>query len=107
MGTICVVKTKSGEASRIAVGNIRTHRARLGMTVTEMSEAMTEIGHPLPPISIHRLEDGNRRIDVDDLTALARLFKVSRESLLTEPECEACFDLPPAGFTCNVCQTHG
>jgi transcriptional regulator with XRE-family HTH domain len=48
----------------------------------ELSEKMSDIGRPIPPLGLHRIENGERRVDVDDLMALAVALKVSPVTLL-------------------------
>ncbi|WP_422748608.1 XRE family transcriptional regulator [Mycobacterium sp. WMMD1722] len=60
--------------------NIRRLRGR--MPVTELSEKLTALGRPIPPLGLRRIEDGSRRVDVDDLTSLALALDVSPVTLL-------------------------
>jgi transcriptional regulator with XRE-family HTH domain len=62
--------------------NIRRIRDVLRMPVTELSAKMDALGRPIPPLGIRRIEAGERRVDVDDLTALAVALEVSPETLL-------------------------
>lgn len=52
------------------------------MPVTELSEKLTALGRPIPPLGLRRIEDGSRRVDVDDLTSIALALDVSPISLL-------------------------
>lgn len=72
-------------AERIArnVAELRTGR---GMTLRELSVRMGEIGRPTLPTGIMKIEDGSRRVDVDDLVALAIALDVSPNRLLLPPE---------------------
>lgn len=83
--------------------NIAALRSRANMTLRALSAAMATAGRPIPVLGIRRMELKQRRVDVDDLTALAEVFEVSIKSLLQGPTCSLCFDIPPAGFTCNAC----
>ena len=47
-----------------------------------MSARFTEIGQPIGITSISRIELGTRRVDADDLVALAAVFGVSPNRLL-------------------------
>jgi hypothetical protein len=62
--------------------NIRTVRENLGMAVTELSAKLADIGRPIPPLGIHRIEGGERRVDVDDLMAIAVALRTSPIGLL-------------------------
>jgi len=59
------------------------------MAVTELSAKMSELGRSIPPLGIHRIESGERRVDVDDLMAFAVALKVSPVSLLMPASSEA------------------
>lgn len=62
--------------------NIKRIRAELRMPVTELSAKLGELGRTIPPLGIRRIESGERRVDVDDLTGLAVALEVSPETLL-------------------------
>lgn len=57
-------------------------RLRGGMQYKELSERLAELGRPIPPLGLRRIEAGERRVDVDDLMALAVAFDVSPLALL-------------------------
>jgi transcriptional regulator with XRE-family HTH domain len=76
------------------------------MSYAELSRLTGQAGRPIATLGLARLEQGSRRIDVDDLFAIATALAVSPLSLLMvedKPDCGDCFDLPPRGFTCNSC----
>jgi transcriptional regulator with XRE-family HTH domain len=53
---------------------------RLGYA--ELSRKLAEMGREIPPLGLRRIEKGERRVDVDDLVALALAFDVSPLALL-------------------------
>lgn len=57
-------------------------RLRGGMQYKELSERLSKVGRPIPPLGLRRIEAGERRVDVDDLMALAVVFDVSPLALL-------------------------
>jgi transcriptional regulator with XRE-family HTH domain len=69
----------TGETVR---SNIKRIRENQRIAVTELSAKMRDLGRPIPTLGIHRIEDGQRRVDVDDLVALAVALGVSPPSLL-------------------------
>lgn len=79
MGTEAV--RKGPIAERVAE-SVRTHRTRRGLSHRQMSARMREVGHPILPSGIARIEDGTRRVDVDDLVALALALRVPLAVLL-------------------------
>ncbi len=63
--------------------NIRRIRDNKKISAPQLSERLKEYGRPIPPLGIHRIESGQRRVDVDDLVAFALALDVSPISLLT------------------------
>lgn len=57
-------------------------RLRGGMQYKELSERLSKLGRPIPPLGLRRIEAGERRVDVDDLVALAVAFDVSPLTIL-------------------------
>lgn len=106
----------TAKIKRIPIGPIGTQvmanvsglrRARR-MTLVELSDRLTRAGRPIPPLGLSRLEAGERRVDVDDLVALAQVFNVSPAELLAEVSvCRTCYGAPPAGFSCDTCGRAG
>jgi transcriptional regulator with XRE-family HTH domain len=70
------------ESARVEIGRhvaeLRHHR---GLTVRRLSERLGELGHPMLPSVISKLEKGNRSVDVDDLIALAVALRVNPSRL--------------------------
>jgi len=62
--------------------NVRTLRQRYGWTLDDVSRRLAEVGRPLATSGVGKIEDGTRRVDVDDLTALAEVFDVDPERIL-------------------------
>ncbi|MEU3287807.1 helix-turn-helix domain-containing protein [Streptomyces longwoodensis] len=69
----------SGERLRLNIARVREAR---GMSKKDLSEKVAALGRPIPPLGISRLEAGTRRVDVDDLIALALALRVSVNALL-------------------------
>jgi transcriptional regulator with XRE-family HTH domain len=62
--------------------NIRTLRTRLGISQAELSKRVTESGSRLGEMPIWGIENGKRRINVDDLYVLADALGVTVQHLL-------------------------
>ncbi|WP_100524465.1 helix-turn-helix domain-containing protein [Mycobacteroides abscessus] len=62
--------------------NIRWIRDARGISGAELSQAVDRLGRPIPLLGIQRIEAGTRRVDVDDLMAIAVALGVSPASLL-------------------------
>jgi transcriptional regulator with XRE-family HTH domain len=76
----------TGEHTRQRVKQLREQRR---MSYAELSRILDELGRPIPPLGLRRIEAGERRVDVDDLTALAVALKVSPIGLLMPATAEA------------------
>lgn len=62
--------------------NIRRIRDALGVSAPELSSRLETVGRPIPPLGISRIENGSRRVDVDDLVAISVVLGVSPSTLL-------------------------
>lgn len=69
----------SGETVR---ANIKRVRGDKGMSQNDLSAKLREVGRPIPTLGIHRIENGDRRVDVDDLVAIAVALGVSPTTFL-------------------------
>lgn len=69
-----------------AVGaNIRRRRLGLNLTLDQVSGVLERLGHPVTTPALSRLERGERRIDLEDLTTLAKVLGVDVVELLEVP----------------------
>ena len=73
-----------GAASQRVARNIRLLRHHRGLTYIALSRCLAEIGHPILDTGLMKIEKGRRRVDVDDLTALAEALQVEACALLGE-----------------------
>lgn len=97
-----------GPAGRNVRRNVMRLRERRGWPYKELSERLTRVGHGIHTVELGWIEAGKRRVDVDDLVALAAALDVRVEELLHPPaDCETCHGAPPAGFMCMECETSG
>ncbi|MET8766304.1 helix-turn-helix transcriptional regulator [Streptomyces sp. NPDC004658] len=91
----------TGEHLRRRIAQLRELR---GMTKKQLSDRVGELGRPIPPLGISRVEAGTRRVDTDDLVALASALQVSVPQLLgPSTDCGTCQGAPPPGFACKEC----
>ncbi|MBU4214303.1 MAG: helix-turn-helix transcriptional regulator [Actinobacteria bacterium] len=72
----------TGDTVRHNIARVR--RAR-GLAYTELSKQLAEAGRLIPPLGLRRIEDGERRVDVDDLVALAAVLWVDPVVLMAPP----------------------
>lgn len=80
---------KSTELGPIGVNvthTVRRLREDRGLGYADMSRQLAAIGRDIPPLGLRRIESGERRVDADDLVALAILFDVSPLVLLLPRE---------------------
>ena len=81
--------------------NLRRIRRERDLTTAALSRRLAEIGHPIADTGITKIEKGDRRVDVDDLVALAVALDTTPNRLLlhemdaAHPSAE--FDLTPRG----------
>jgi len=73
---------EGGPASARVAARATDLRRRQGWSTTVLAQRMTAAGRPHTVSSLGRLERGERRIDVDDLIALAAVLDVPVPSLL-------------------------
>lgn len=74
-----------GPTSRQVAANLARIRQARGLSTTRLAAALEDLGQPIPPTGITRIEKGQRRVDTDDLVALALALNVSPLTLLLPP----------------------
>lgn len=95
-----------GRVGRNVLQNVHQLRQARRFTFVELSERLSAAGRPIPVLGLRRLETGTRRVDVDDLAALAEVFGVPPGFLMEPPAaCVTCHGAPPLGFACTECST--
>jgi transcriptional regulator with XRE-family HTH domain len=72
-----------GPAGRVVGENIRRFRQASGLSLRDLEALLRELGRPIFASGLHRLEQGKRRIDADELTTLATVLSVNPARLLT------------------------
>lgn len=68
----------------VAENLIRLRKVR-GLSTRQLSVRLGEIGRPIPASGITRMEFSERRVDVDDLVALAAALDVEPSQLMLSP----------------------
>jgi len=64
----------------------RQFREKRGLGYADLSRKLAKMGREIPPLGLRRIESGGRRVDVDDLVALALALEVSPLVLLLPAE---------------------
>ena len=91
MGTNAVQRDATAETVSANVKRLRTQQ-NLGLR--GLSKKLGEVGRPLGHSAIDQIEKGTRRVDVDDLMALAVALDVSPITLLLPDNPEAEVTVP-------------
>ena len=52
------------------------------MSLQELSDRLTQVGRPILPSGLSKIESGDRRVDVDDLVGIAAALGVMPDRLL-------------------------
>ena len=81
--------------------NVARLRNARGLTTVQLAKLLEEAGRPITASSITKLELGQRKVDVDDLVAIAIALRVSPTALLLPPTAE-----PTATITVTTGGTH-
>jgi len=68
-------------AERVAA-NVKALRTERRMTLDELGAALARVGRPMQRSGLSKIETGDRRVDVDDLVALALALDVTPNRLL-------------------------
>lgn len=71
-----------GKSGETVANNIRRLRKERGILYTELADQLKTLGREIPTWGLRKIESGGRRVDVDDLLALAIVLGVSPASLL-------------------------
>jgi transcriptional regulator with XRE-family HTH domain len=88
---------ESGPTGRHVAANVRRLRDRRGLSTYQLSGALKAAGQPIAPSSITNIEAGRRRVDVDDLMALAAVLGVSPAALLLPLDDDPARTVPVTG----------
>jgi len=71
-----------GETAKRVAANVRALRKQRGLDLADLSVRLFEVGQPISLKSLSKLENGQRRVDVDDLVGLALALDVTPNRLL-------------------------
>ncbi len=92
----------AGPTAQRVARNVHQLRNGRKLSLQALSDALTGLGQPISLGQLSKLENGDRRVDVDDLVALAAALGVSPSRLLlTESAGPEDVDLTP-GLRCST-----
>lgn len=75
-------KSDLGPIGENVVQAVRRFREMRRFGYADLSRKLAQYGREIPPLGLRRIESGERRVDVDDLAALAVALNVSPLALL-------------------------
>jgi len=78
-------KNPLGPTGECLSENISRLRRARGLSYRELSEKLSQLGRPIPTLGLSRIENRERRVDADDLMALAVALAVNPSALLLPP----------------------
>ncbi|MFD3849218.1 helix-turn-helix domain-containing protein [Streptomyces microflavus] len=91
-----------GDTTRHVGRTVRDLRERQGTSTTVMAQRLTALGRRISQSGVTRLETGQRRIDVDDLVALAAVLGVHAAALLPSAPADPCAAGEHAYDSCEI-----
>lgn len=77
-----LTKNPLGASGKAVAANVEHLRKAANMTFVGLSEELDRLDRPIPPLGLRKIVAETRRVDSDDLVALAVVFNVSPASLL-------------------------
>jgi transcriptional regulator with XRE-family HTH domain len=78
-------KVELGKVGHLVAAQIRWERDRKHLSLQALSERLAALGRPILPSGLSKIEQGDRRVDVDDLVALADALGTVPGALLQGP----------------------
>ncbi|WFS11847.1 helix-turn-helix domain-containing protein [Rhodococcus aetherivorans] len=91
-------KNPLGRTGETTAENVKRLRERQRLTFAELSRILDDLGRPIAQLGLRRIEAGERRIDVDDLVALAAALGVSPITLLMPETSDSVEKVNVTGF---------
>ncbi|MFC9874340.1 helix-turn-helix domain-containing protein [Nocardia salmonicida] len=91
-------KNPLGPTGETVRANIARHRAGLNLGYAELSRQLEALGRPIPVLGLSRIEKGERRVDADDLMALAVVLDVPPADLLLPYDVDKAEKVEATGF---------
>lgn len=75
-----------GNTNAHVAANLKHARQSIGLDLRELAARVRRAGRVISHSAISKIENGERRVDVDDLTVLAYVLETTPAALLTPPE---------------------
>lgn len=77
---------EAGPTAERVAANVKQLREARGLRQSDLTDRLTELGHPILSSGIAKIESGERKVTVDDLMALAIALETNPNRLLLSPE---------------------
>ncbi len=77
-----------GTAGRVVAHNVKRFRIAAGLSLRDLEALLRQAGRPIHLAGLFRIEKGERRVDIDELAALALLLGVTPTRLLVPDAAE-------------------
>jgi len=85
--------------------NVRAARQAIGMDLRTFADRVKATGRTMSASALSKIENGDRRVDVDDLTVFAYILRTTPAALLTPPDgAPAPAGVPEGQFTAEELQ---
>lgn len=81
-GRMAGKESTRGPTAETVAANVTRIRESQNLNYTQLSERLVNVGRPISAVGVRRIESGERRVDADDLVALAAALGVSPITLL-------------------------
>jgi transcriptional regulator with XRE-family HTH domain len=78
-------KVEQGEVGHTVAAQVRQIRESERLSLQVLSDRLAALGRPILPSGLSKIEAGSRRVDVDDLVALAAALETVPSRLLVDP----------------------
>ena len=78
-------KNPLGPTGATVAHNVKRLRTRLDWGFNDLAGRLAELGRPIPPLGLRKIESLQRRVDADDLVALAVALATNPNALLLPP----------------------
>lgn len=80
----------AGTTNQHVATNVRAARQAIGLDLRGFADRVKAAGRTMSASALSKIENGDRRVDVDDLTVFAYVLRTTPAALLTPPD-----DAPP------------
>lgn len=78
--------TITSPASTVFAQRLREIREARGMSRPQLARLMTERGRPMTKLALHRIENGDRKVSLDEAIAFAETLRAALAALLSPAE---------------------